>query len=482
MKNKRHINHINFYAMIFFIVSVFLGGCADSKYMSEKLFWQAEQKANEIFENKAKKLEEKDYQEIIAAYRKVVDTYPLESISAKTQFIIANIYLSQGKQTEAQNEFRAIIQNFHSNRGIAARAQYHIGYIFESQGKWEEAFEEYDNIMVLYPLTPIGIKMPIQIVRHYQSKKDSEKEDKAYSRAVKHYEALLDKYEGTPYYPFIKENLAMVYLHKANEDKAIEIWDSIVSEYPQSPQAARTFLTKAELFSKSRERFPEAIEAYEEFIKRYPQDKRVSQVKLKQGSFYFQTNKIDKAKSIFLSFLEDYPEHEQRLNAYLGLSYCYTREKNTPKLMEIYEVIEKSYPGTRAALAVPLLTAQYYQKNNHIAEADEAFIEAISKYEALIKADKSDEALIREAVNFLSLCYMNKNDNDKAVGLLRDFSNKYPSDSTYLFGLAYVYSKIGNIEEAINVYKEILQKYSNQERLVKFASSKIKELETKTLK
>ena len=57
-------------------------GCADPKYLAEKLYWQAEQISRRISGTGVSQLKDSDYQEIINAYRKVVDTCPREPVEA----------------------------------------------------------------------------------------------------------------------------------------------------------------------------------------------------------------------------------------------------------------------------------------------------------------------------------------------------------------------------------------------------------------
>ncbi|RLB75430.1 MAG: hypothetical protein DRH15_14095, partial [Deltaproteobacteria bacterium] len=79
----------------------FLFGCTDSRYLSEKLLWQANKKAVKLINEKNKKLSKKDIEKIISFYREVINKTPLELPSAKAHFIITKIYLSQRKYSHA---------------------------------------------------------------------------------------------------------------------------------------------------------------------------------------------------------------------------------------------------------------------------------------------------------------------------------------------------------------------------------------------
>ncbi len=478
MKIKKNL----FLLSVVLILPLFLG-CSDPKYMSEKMFWKAEQKVGKVLKEKNNQLEEKDYQEIVSVYRKVVDSYPLEEVSLKAQFAISKLFLSQGKFDQAKKELKSIIQNFASKSKVASSAYFSIGNIYEAKGQWQEAFEEYDKIIDLYPLTTLGLRMPIYILQHYQKEKNDNGQENAYKRAVRHYESLLEEYKETPVYPVINDHLALIHLQRGNKDESMEVWDSIVKEYPDSLQAAKSFLVKGDIFSRNKEELPKAIGSYKEFIDKYPQSKLISKIKLKLGLLYFQNQELNESKDIFYGVLKDYSDKPPVcLDAYLGLSYCFRKDNNTDELMGIYRKIKKDYPDSKMALSVPIMVTQHYKSIKEDDKADIYLKKAISEYESILAEGQEETLKTRTAVSFLVLCYLAKDEKEKAIGLLNNMADKYPLNPTYLLDLGIVYMRINIPNKAVENFEKVIKKYPENQRVVKFATYQLKVLKDKIAK
>lgn len=463
-----------------FISLGLLAGCADSKYLTEKLFYQAEKEATNIFKKEPAKITDGDYQKTIALFQKVVDAAPLEPLAAKAQFVIAEMYASQGKYREAQAELLEIIRNFSTNPATASQAQLGIGKLCEAQGKWDLALTEYEKLMDLYPMTQLGLNMPLYIVRYYQNKNDSAGVQKAYERGVRHYQKIIQEFAGTEYTPTLQSFLATFHSSQGKFEESIKAWEAVIADSPGSPQAMQACLAKAETYSQGLKNTPKAIETYEEFIKLYPRYEKLADVKIRTGILYYGSNQLAEARKVFSDILDEYADDEDiSIKAYLGLAYCYKNEANADKVKETYGKIKELYPDSKAALSVPYLLAQCYEELKFDAKADEAYQEAIKTYESMLESDAKQEWAKKEAANFLALCYIKKKDVNKALQLLRTLSERYPKEPMYLLDMASLYNNLNAPAEAIKVYEEIIQKYPENRLVAQLAQAQIKNLKSK---
>ncbi|RKY33639.1 MAG: hypothetical protein DRP68_01685 [Candidatus Omnitrophota bacterium] len=468
--------HFFKFTLIIFLIIIFYG-CTDSRYLSEKLFWQAEREASKILKKGRKNLDETDYRKLIAIYRKVSDNCPLQELGAKSQFIITQFYILQGKYKEAQRELTQIINNFSSKPEIASRAQFAIGRLYESQGKWEKALKEYEKIMDLYPLTPVGLNMPLYFLRYYRNINDAQEEDKSYRQGIRYYYKLINEFAETQVIPVVKDYLAFLHLAKGEWQKAIKVWDEIIDEYPESAQAIKAFLLKAETYLNKTKDLSRAINVYREFLNRYPKHKLSGEVKIKLAKSYYSNSQIEDAKKTYLEIIKDYSQNPTlTLQAYIGLSYCYREEADTQKVMEIYNKIKNNYPETKQALSIPFLVAQYYQQIKYASKAERAFKDAIKEYKRVLQDDKKKPWMKREAENFLALCYIKTKKWDKALFLLRSLADRYPKNPIYLLDLASVYRNLNAVDKAIDVYQELINRYPNNEFIVNLSRSQITSL------
>ena len=464
-------------ATCYLLLATFLSGCSDNRYLSEKLFWQAEREAASIYRKGAKNLTDADYETIIKLYKKVVDNAPLEPMAAKAQFAIAGVYTSQGKYKEAQKEFLEIINNFSSKPVVASEAQLAIGKLYEAQGKWRMALEEYDKIIDLYPLTPLGLNMPAYIVSYYENKNDNEGAGKAYERGVRHYNKIMGEFTETDVVPTIQDYLASFYSLHGDFKEAVKVWSQIIDNSPGSQYAEKAFLSKAETYAQSLKDIPSAIATFEEFIKNHPRYKNLKEIKMRIAALYFENSQIEQAKEKYSELLKDYPgDKDAAVKAYVGLSYCYRKEANTDKVIEMYNKIKASYPESQAALSVPFLIAQYYDELKYASQAGDAYKNAIVEYQKILEDDKRKEDAKQEAANFLALCYIKTKEMDKALQLLRMLSDKHQDNPTYLFDMATLYINLNAPDKAIKVYEEVIKKFKDNKMVVRIAQTQLNSL------
>lgn len=459
-------------------VLVLLAGCGQG-YLAEKLYWKAEETARAMPKD-PKSVTPQDYQRLVRAYRRVAERCPLEPLAAQSQFIIAQIYILQGEYLKAEEELLKVTRNFSQNAELASRAHFMIGNLYEQQGNWDKAVSEYENVTGLYPLSSVGLRAPIYVAEHYQRGNKIAGADKAYNKAIKDYKKLINDYSGTSIAPAVKDYLALAYVSQGKWNEAIDVWQTIVNEYPQSQLGAGSLFTIGETYVRQIKDLQKAIEVYEEFVRRNPESKIVRHARFQIGRLYFIKDDFTKAREIFEEILKDYPkEIELCTNAQLAVAASYEKEGSRDKTLEAYVKLKADYPDTKAGLGVPLFIAQYYLREKRVEDAESAFREAIAGYEKLIK-ENLNPALSAEAQDFISLAYLNQQKWAQAIGSLKVLTDKYPDNpkaSMSLFTIAAIYKKqLQEPKNAIETFQKFIQQYPGH-KLASLARSEIESLQ-----
>jgi len=461
-----------------FIILI-LTGCSSNRFRAEKLFWQAEKIASKITKGKSKEdLADKDMDKIIAAYRRVVSNYPLEALAAKAQVIIANLYLMQEEPKKAQKELEQIIHNFFSRPKIASSAQFAIGEIFENQGKSDKALIEYQKVVDLYPLTPLGLSTPLYITQYYKKLGDTEGQRRAHRQAVRNYKKIILDYADTEVASMVQNYLAQAYLQQEDWDEAIKAWDEIIIKHPNTPQAIRSLITKAELRARELDDLEGAIKIYQDCIRKYPKAEFLKEIKLRLAGLYLESSQVYKAKDTYSLLMKNYPNDEEIiLRSRLGIINYFKKQGLKDEVVKHYRDIQKIHPETTAALSTPYLIYRYYKKIGDPQNTKLALNKAISEYEKKFSVKKkSKDNLV--AARLLFLCYSEKKDWDKALNLLRGLADNNKEDPGFLLSMAVIYSReLEDSEQAKKIYQEVINKYSSNKALIKLIKEQIVSLD-----
>jgi len=480
MKNN---TRTQFKKLIPVFIVLILVGCSSNRFKAEKLFWQAEKKASKITKGKLQEdLTDKDINKMISAYRKVVSSYPLESLAAQSQFVIANLYISQKEYDKALAELKSVIQNFSSRPKIASAAQFGRAEIFEKRGMTDEAITEYQKVVDLYPLTPLGLSTPLYISQYYKRLGDTEGQRKARRQAVRNYKKLIFDYADTEVATMVQNYLAQAYLQQEDWDEAIKVWDEIIIKHPDTPQAIRSLITKAELRARELDDLEGAIKIYQDCIKKYPKAEFLKEIKLRLADLYLENSQIYKAKDTYSLLIKNYPNDEDLiLRSRLGIINCFKKQGLKDEVVKGYWDIQKTHPETTAAISTPYLVYRYYKKIGDSQNEKIALSRAIAGYEKNFSVNKKDKENLTTA-RLLFLCYSEKKDWDKALSLLRDLADNNPKDPGFLLSMAVIYSReLNESGKAKKIYQEIINKYSDNKALVKLIKEQIVSLDESLL-
>lgn len=470
-----------------FIFAVFplflLGGCGDPHYKAEKYFWYAEQKAKKIMVARANKLQPEDYIEIIQEYRKVIEVAPVDPLSAKTQFLIANLFSIQKNYSDAQKELKRIVQNFFSDKTIASKACFAMGKLWELQGRFDDALDEYKKIIDFYPLSFLGMEMPLYMTQLCEKNKEKITGGWAYSQMIRHYESLIEEYKGTSIEHSLQNYLIRAYLKGENWDDMLKIWDDQINAKSDKTSVIAASLSKAKLQATKLNNIPEAIKICEDLIQKFSEDPSVPNIRFYIGQLKLENGETDKAGDTFSSILKDYPE-EKELGILCHFALVVVDEKKGANAEAIIKLkkIRELFPEHPRSLAIPFLIYQNYEKLRDQANAAIAMKAAVNEYSYKWKqGGKEQNDLITGKL--LLRCYLQMKDWDSAAQHLQSFDERFPQTPYFLLLQAAIYAdKMKLPLKARNVYDTILKKYSRNSKLTKAVEELVQNLDDKTVK
>ena len=88
-------------------------------------------------------------------------------------------------------------------------------------------------------------------------------------------------------------------------------YESYAAENTQDPSSSEFLYKSAELYETNMMDIGKAMEIFDKIINDYPESERAADALFKKGYVYHNTLKdLNKAREIYLTFLEKYPDHE----------------------------------------------------------------------------------------------------------------------------------------------------------------------------
>jgi len=194
-----------------------------------------------------------------------------------TDFCAGDLYdegaqhYESGQLQKAITAYEAFIKE-HPDDERAARAQLETADLYGHLGRWEDATN-------------------------------------AYAKVVEHYGAT--KWYG----PCAKNRIAEIHYHLADNEKALEAWDELIAEFPQSQYVIRAHYMRGDVYLNRSNDLQRAREEWEEVLAVSPQGQGYGRgpygvcVIKKIGDVYFDLGMYAKAKEAFEETLAayDYP-------------------------------------------------------------------------------------------------------------------------------------------------------------------------------
>ncbi len=205
--------------------------------------------------------------EAVTTFRKFLRIYPYSQLREQAQYNIGYIYLNTGNYSQAVEEFQKVI-NKYPNTSWAARSQYNIGDTYYNAGDYEKAIEAYKKVMEEYPESEYIIEAVngIQFAQTSSQQADSSSailedflaehpqtsmadrlrfrqasnrmQTGDYQAAIEEFQQYLRVTNSQELLPDAHYNLANAYEQTDQLDKAIEEYETVVTQFPNSERSA----------------------------------------------------------------------------------------------------------------------------------------------------------------------------------------------------------------------------------------------------
>ncbi len=351
-----------------------------------------------------------EHSKAIEAYSQLISQFPSSSRLAEAYLGKANnLYILQDYQG-ALVEYRNIIDKFAQipeREELVEKAYFGLAWTYLRAGQTELAIEYFKNIMNQTKSKVSQVSALVQLGDAYQDIAN-------YERAIEIYDQILKEFPDSPYADYAQFRQGVALLKTEKIEAANLSFKTLEANFKDSK-----FLTDAQYFL--------GVAAY------------------KQGDWTTAQQYMEK----YLASPEGTGEFSAEANYILALS-LFNRSEYKKSLAVSQQLIKDFPSNTSIVRNTEKNIAQSLYKLNQ-AEA------AIAKYYDLIK-QYPNSSVAEDALEWLGSYYFDSTDFPKAVEILQDFLQKFPDSekvNAIHYQLAQTFENLGQWDNALDQYKSV---------------------------
>lgn len=378
---------------------------------------------------------------------------------------LANLYLKTNQKKSAIKMFKKLEELIESNHE-KAKSKMTVAEIYIEFGDFTQAIQEYEGILEIYP-DNIGAKRRLAelhilcgnyetVIEIASNIAETEKDDDklwALTQLMDVYHAMQDFEKAMQYANLLKENplsdeifigknIAQILKEEGNIESSIDVITELITKNPEDIGLKKE-LANAQISNKN---FEAALAIYKEILELVKADK-VEQIHFEMSNIYsdwaIQLYKDENNAECFKKFSIALKYSEKNPDIYYRLA-------NVNKLIKNYNEAISQY---KKAIELAPTTAEYYWA---IAECYKEIDSIYEEKKVLLEFLKHDKTSTKVFFR-LGEIYSSQNDNNAALDYLQkaiDLDDKFIDPKRKK---ALILEHLGRIEEAVELYKNILQ-------------------------
>ncbi|OGX37355.1 MAG: hypothetical protein A3G91_00605 [Omnitrophica WOR_2 bacterium RIFCSPLOWO2_12_FULL_50_9] len=354
--------------------------------------------------------EMKEYAQALAAYKELLERFPTSPRLAEAYLGRANIYYLQERYEKAVPSYREIVERFSSapeHQELLEKAYFGMAWSYLKLGDIDASVKNFEIIKNKTANKIVKISALTQIGDAYQD--------------------------------------------VGQWEKAIEVYDKILQEYPESPYTDYIQYRQGIALLKM-ERIDAATLSFQSLQANFPASKYLNDIKYYLAVAYFKKGNWAAAGDKITEFIEGRPKEDAFMAEaqYILALSCFSL-RDYPKAMKVFQKIIKDYPQESAMVKNSEMSiAKCYYKMGNVNEALKLFKNLVQRYPQSVVAQ---DALIWLGDHFLESLEL-----DTALMYYTQFTEQFPGSpklNLVYYELGQAYQARGNWDEAVHAFEKV---------------------------
>lgn len=355
----------------------------------------------------------------------LLNTFPNSNLQEKAIYALGDCYYNLKDYDKAAHYYRTIIDQYPQS-DLLDDAVTGLQWALVQQNKSNQALSVIDTLV-----NKLSDKNKAADI--LANKADFYANSQNYENAIQQYQTLLDDYPQSDAAQNAYYQIALCYKHLGKDNEMLVALENQYRNFPNARDTPDAYLQTAS-YLKSKEQFGQAIQVYRQLLSEYPDHELAGKALCDIGLIHLHNEDFVQAQTVFNKALNRETTTEIRNAASIGLATTYIEIKRFPKAIDLLEDVLKTSDSKAAAQAQFLLGKSYAGQQN-----DQEAIVAYLKTKYLYGSER-----------------------------------RWVAKSIYHAGECN--EKLGRYSDARRLYQSILNEYSDQDELVQKARKRINDL------
>ena len=405
--------------------------------------------------------------------------------AGQAEFDFANGLFQRGFYKEAAAEYRSYLEK-RPDGEQASSALYRLGEAAYAAHDYEAALKAFDQLLARKPEGDIlerttlsraevlyFLKRPADAAMALESLSGEGSSGETRARALYYlgkvnaesnnldaaeadFKKLIEALPDSPFVPYARYQLALVYLARGNHEEAATTLSTVAQSNADESLRAEARFRAAEAFDQIGW-FDAAVQAYDQLEKDFPNSVYAERAEYGHIWALYHAGKFAESAAAAQDFLNKKPDSPQAPGMKYLLGNCLQQQQRYDEAMAVYKQIRTDHPKSEFAARAQYKIAWCLNLAGKLEEA---------KAEISAFLQSPDPKMVGDAAFLLGTIMVSLGDYENAYEEFRLVSEKY-ADSD--FGAEALYkggeclAHLGRTDEAANIFEQFAAKYPENE-------------------
>ena len=243
-----------------------------SEYKSERALWII----NKQFFNLAKDpkaIPDATFNTLIKDYESYGKKYSYSKLVPASEIFLGRVYAIKENYVKAREIYEETFKKNRSNADIAVQALVEIGQTYAAQKDEANLLNTYERILKDYPLTNLGIHIPILKAKLYSQNNHYKQAMQSLDEAIEYYKNLIAKHPNSQVEVISLRLLGISYMDKKEWEAGVKTFCDLLLKYPdtQNPKNIESIVKTINTISIMQlKNFNIPMDFYNKFITTHP--------------------------------------------------------------------------------------------------------------------------------------------------------------------------------------------------------------------